>query len=189
MYGPYPQGGALSDPSTSTEVQSPTRTATEVRSPTSTSTEVRSPTSTSTEAYTQGNFTVTVTGGAGAGETNVNIEAPPLNRENSARSKGAPKNAHENVNINAPRPKGPTAQENTSVNAPTAGNGVGALWGLGGEEAWGPTIVDMPQHMEWAGRSAVHGSHGRPRKVLGPDGTTYLFAIENGTLTARPAVN
>lgn len=61
--------------STSTEVRSPTSTSTEVRSPTSTSTEVRSPTSTSTDAYTQGN--VTVTGGAGAGATNVNIYRLP----------------------------------------------------------------------------------------------------------------
>ena len=61
--------------STSTEVRSPTSTSTEVRSPTSTSTEVRSPTSTSTDAYTQGN--VTVTGGAGAGSTSVNIYRLP----------------------------------------------------------------------------------------------------------------
>lgn len=57
---------------------------------------------------------------------------------------------------------------------------------LGPEDTWGPPITTMPPHMEWAGRSAVHGSHGRPRKVQGPDGTTYLFSIENGTLTARP---
>lgn len=43
--------------------------ASSVRSPTRT--EVRSPTS--TEAYTRGNFTATVTGGAGAGATNVTI--------------------------------------------------------------------------------------------------------------------
>lgn len=61
---------------TSTEVRSPTSTSTEVRSPTSTSTEVRSPTSTSTDAYTQGN--ITVTGGAGAGATNVNIYRLPV---------------------------------------------------------------------------------------------------------------
>lgn len=61
--------------STATEVRSPTSTSTEVRSPTSTSTEVRSPTSTSTDAYTQGN--ITVTGGAGAGCTNVTIYSPP----------------------------------------------------------------------------------------------------------------
>jgi len=50
-------------------------TSTDVRSPTSTrtSTEVTSPTSTSTKAYTAGNFTSTVTGGAGAGATTVNI--------------------------------------------------------------------------------------------------------------------
>jgi hypothetical protein len=46
-----------------------------VRSPTSTRTEVRSPTSTSTEAYTAGN--VTVTGGAGDGDTSVNIYTSP----------------------------------------------------------------------------------------------------------------
>jgi hypothetical protein len=61
-------------PTSRTEVRSPTSTRTEVRSPTSTRTEVRSPTSTSTEAYTSGNFTSTVTGGAGAGATTtVNI--------------------------------------------------------------------------------------------------------------------
>jgi len=59
------------------DVRSPTSTRTEVRSPTSTRTEVRSPTSTSTEAYTRGNFTSTVTGGAGAGATTVHIHASP----------------------------------------------------------------------------------------------------------------
>jgi hypothetical protein len=46
-----------------------------VRKDTSTSSDVRSPTetSTSTEAYTAGNFTSTVTGGAGDGDTTVNI--------------------------------------------------------------------------------------------------------------------
>jgi len=58
---------------TSSDVRSPTRTSSDVRSPTRTSTEVRSPTNTSTEAYTAGNFTATVTGGAGAGATTVNI--------------------------------------------------------------------------------------------------------------------
>jgi hypothetical protein len=73
--------GLLGDPdalpSTSTDVRSPTSTRTEVRSPTSTSTEVRSPTSTSTEAYTQGNFTATVTGGAGAGANTTVTICPP----------------------------------------------------------------------------------------------------------------
>jgi hypothetical protein len=175
-------GGTLGD----SEVRSPTSTSTEVRSPTSTSTEVRSPTSTSTEAYTQGNFTVTVTGGAGAGATNVSIEAPPLNRQNVAHSGGAPKTAHENVNINAPRPKGPTAQENASVNAPKSGSLAGCF--DANSKTWGPVITDMPAHMEWAGRSAVHGSKGRPRAVRGPDGVDYLFALENGALTARRSV-
>jgi hypothetical protein len=75
------------------------------------------------------------------------------------------------------------------LSAPPPWNG--ALWGCGTvdtEDVWGPPITNMPQHMEWAGRSAVHGSKGRPRKVRGPNGTTYLFAIENGTLTARPSI-
>ena len=58
----------------STEAVAPTTpgsTSTDVRSPTSTSTEVRSPTNTSTQAHTSDN--VTVTGGAGAGNTSVNI--------------------------------------------------------------------------------------------------------------------
>lgn len=55
------------------DVRSPTSTRTEVRSPTRTSTDVRSPTSTrtSTRALTSGN--ITVTGGAGAGATTVNL--------------------------------------------------------------------------------------------------------------------
>ena len=61
---------------TRTEVRSPT--STEVRSPTRTSTEVRSPTRTSTTTWanTRGNFTSTVTGGAGAGATSVTINVP-----------------------------------------------------------------------------------------------------------------
>lgn len=195
-YAPYPKMGALNDaPGASSEVRSPTSTSTEVRSPTSTSTEVRSPTSTSTEAYTQGNFTVTVTGGAGAGATNVNIEPPPLNRENTARSRGAPKNAHENVNINAPRPSGPTAQENKSVNASGLGGPgfaytpypkMGALSGPPPDcISLGPPIADMSSGMRHAGLSAVNGSRGRSRMVAGPDGKDYLFALENGNLTAR----
>lgn len=70
--------------------RSPTSTRTEVRSPTSTRTEVRSPTSTSTEAYTQGNFTSTVTGGAGSGATNVSIYAAPLPPEKKHEQLGAP---------------------------------------------------------------------------------------------------
>jgi hypothetical protein len=42
---------------------------------TSSRTEVRSPTRTSTKAHTAGNFTATVTGGAGRGATNVHIQA------------------------------------------------------------------------------------------------------------------
>ena len=58
-------------PKASPSGTSSTSTSTDAHSPTSTSTEVRSPTSTSTEAHTSGN--VTVTGGAGAGSTTVNI--------------------------------------------------------------------------------------------------------------------
>jgi hypothetical protein len=57
---------------------SPTSTRSEVRSPTSTSTEVRSPTSTATDAFTSGN--VTVTGGAGKGDTVVHVHGMPASR-------------------------------------------------------------------------------------------------------------
>ncbi len=56
----------------------------EVTSPTSTSTEVRSPTSTSTEAYTKGNFTATVTGGAGKGANTTVLIRPNGRRRNPA---------------------------------------------------------------------------------------------------------
>lgn len=45
--------------------------------------------------------------------------------------------------------------------------------------------IEMDQAMIWAARSAVNGSKGQPRMVQGPDGTNYLFALENGVLTAR----
>jgi hypothetical protein len=61
-----------------------------VASPTSTRTEVRSPTKTSTDAYTRGNFTATVTGGAGAGATSVTIK-PNKGRRKPAAKKPAPK--------------------------------------------------------------------------------------------------
>lgn len=66
-------------PGSDSSVRSPTSTTSDVRSPTRTSTEVRSPTrtSTETEAHTTGNFTATVTGGAGAGaNTTVTINLP-----------------------------------------------------------------------------------------------------------------
>lgn len=53
---------------------------------------------------------------------------------------------------------------------------------------WGPAVSGMSGAMERAGLAAVHGSKGRPRAVRAPDGTDYLFAIENGVLSARPAV-
>src|SRR5476651_1042882 len=69
-------GGGVGNaqPTTSTQADAPTApaagsTSTDVRSPTST--EVRSPTNTSTQAHTSDN--VTVTGGAGDGNTSVNI--------------------------------------------------------------------------------------------------------------------
>jgi hypothetical protein len=69
----------------------------------------------------------------------------------------------------------------------------GALGALGAcfdvdSKTWGPPITDMSREMDRAGRSAVHGSGGRPRAVRGPDGTDYLFAIENDVLTARPSI-
>lgn len=79
--GTEPGSPLFADPSapgdgvqTDSSVRSPTSTRSEVRSPTSTRTEVRSPTS--THAYTSGNFTSTVTGGAGAGATYVTIHIP-----------------------------------------------------------------------------------------------------------------
>ena len=60
--------------------------------------------------------------------------------------------------------------------------------GVLGAPTWGPVIRSMPKLMEWAGRSAVNGSRGRPRMVRAPDGTTYLFALEGGALTARAQV-
>ena len=54
-----------------TQTPAVTPTSSEVKSPTRTSTEVKSPTKTSTQAHTSDN--VTVTGGAGAGNTTVNI--------------------------------------------------------------------------------------------------------------------
>jgi hypothetical protein len=67
-------GVGKAEPATSTQAESPTApeagsTSTDVRSPTST--DVRSPTNTSTQAHTSDN--VTVTGGAGDGNTSVNI--------------------------------------------------------------------------------------------------------------------
>lgn len=67
----------------------------------------------------------------------------------------------------------------------------GVLGGCGEDPAsktWGPPITDMDGGMAWAGRSAVNGSKGRPRMVEGPGGITYLFAMENGALTARREV-
>lgn len=73
-----------------------TSSRTEVRSPTSTRTEVRSPTKTSTEA--QGNFTATVTGGAGDGATTVNIRpgkgGSTQKRTRKKRKKPMPKKRH-----------------------------------------------------------------------------------------------
>ena len=67
------------------DVRSPTSTSTDVRSPTST--DVRSPTSTktSTDAYTAGN--VTVTGGAGSGDTTVKITQVPGNTEDAIKGR------------------------------------------------------------------------------------------------------
>ena len=78
---PIKKKGGSADTSGATsgnsDVRSPTSTSTDVRSPTST--DVRSPTSTktSTDAYTAGN--VTVTGGAGSGDTSVHITQVPAN--------------------------------------------------------------------------------------------------------------
>lgn len=135
--------------STSTEVRSPTSTSTEVRSPTSTSTEVRSPTSTSTDAYTQGN--VTVTGGAGAGATSVNIYRLPPGmvprvdaRQYMVRSVGVADRMRSMIDATgAPRVPGvmPKLMEDTGASRPQApmydimapsGGGSGGLIAVGG---------------------------------------------------------
>jgi hypothetical protein len=58
-----------------------------VRSPTSTSSDVRSPTRTSTKAHTTGNFTATVTGGAGRGANTV-VNLYPGARKTNPRADG-----------------------------------------------------------------------------------------------------
>lgn len=70
---------------------------------------------------------------------------------------------------------------------------VGTLGGCDGavDGFWGDVIHSsaMPKAMVWAGRSAVNGSRGAPRKVQSPDGRTFLFQIDRaGRLTARPAI-
>lgn len=57
-----------------------------VRSPTSTSSDVRSPTRTSTKAHTTGNFTATVTGGAGRGANTV-VNLYPGARKTNPRAR------------------------------------------------------------------------------------------------------
>ena len=54
-------------------------------SKTSTATKTATSTKTSTDAYTQGN--ITVTGGAGAGETKVNIAIPGLASKKTGKAK------------------------------------------------------------------------------------------------------
>jgi hypothetical protein len=50
---------------------------------------------------------------------------------------------------------------------------------------WGePTSMD--HSVEIAGKAALGASGGRPTTVRGPDGLLYLFAFENGIMTARP---
>lgn len=77
----------------------------DVRSPTSTRTEVRSPTSTetSTDAYTAGN--VTVTGGAGEGDTIVHIHSVPEEYERLASGKGRKKHMPSAVAMKGPNDK------------------------------------------------------------------------------------
>ena len=108
----------------------------------------------------------------------IKMAAPPL--------KTAP------VKMSAP-PSAPTkaiAVMTPSAYAPYPKMGTaGTLSGpVDADAVWGPVITDMDGGMQWAGRSAVHGSKGRPRAVQGPDGVDYLFEINNGALTARRRV-
>jgi len=50
---------------------------------------------------------------------------------------------------------------------------------------WGAP-VDIPPAMATAARVALSVSKGQPSMVQGPDGVVYLFAFENGAITARP---
>jgi len=45
--------------------------------------------------------------------------------------------------------------------------------------------VAMPPAMQTTARDALSASGGRPTAVRGPDNVLYLFALENGALTAR----
>lgn len=51
---------------------------------------------------------------------------------------------------------------------------------------WGDPIPDLPAAMQQAAQMALGASKGRPTTVRGPDNVLYLFAFENGTMTARP---
>jgi hypothetical protein len=50
---------------------------------------------------------------------------------------------------------------------------------------WGSPVA-LPPAMERAARAALGASRGNPTAVRGPDGALYLFAFENGQLSARP---
>lgn len=50
---------------------------------------------------------------------------------------------------------------------------------------WGEPTA-MSHSVEVAGKAALGASGGRPTTVRGPDGLLYLFAFENGIMTARP---
>jgi hypothetical protein len=52
---------------------------------------------------------------------------------------------------------------------------------------WGDPI-EMPPAMQTAAKVALSASQGRPTTVRGPDNVLYLFAYENGAMTARPCV-
>ena len=99
------------------------------------------------------------------------------------------------------KPGAPTTVATTAPTAPTTAPGAyapypqigtsGVLAGCGPsieESTWGPPITGMSPTMKWAGLSAVNGSRGRPRKVAGPDGHTYLFSMRNGELIAQREV-
>jgi hypothetical protein len=51
---------------------------------------------------------------------------------------------------------------------------------------WGDPIPDLPPSMQTAAKMALGASKGRPTTVRGPDNVLYLFAYENGAMTARP---
>lgn len=68
----------------------------------------------------------------------------------------------------------------------------GAVHGLGGPPphcaVWGAPVAMNPT-MQWAARSALIASKGRPAVARAPGGVLYMFTVENGVMMARPCAS